>query len=73
MRGKELTPVLVARPVEWAVVCQAETASGPCYGSVRVVPGPSTSRWYEGDFGGRGRMKIGQCDRCGRTYRVRKG
>ena len=68
-KGKELTPVIVARPVEWVATCER----AGCFGYVRGMPGPWSERWYAGDFKGRGKMNIGQCDKCGRTYRVRKG
>jgi len=69
MRGPELTPVLTAQPVEWIVRCVRD---GRFCGYVRVLPGPATDRWYAGDLESR-RMKFGQCESCGRTYRVRKG
>ena len=68
-RGPERTPVIVARPIEWMVVCTAEG----CGGCILTVPGASSDRWYAEDFGGRGWMKFGESNKCGRRYRVKRG
>lgn len=68
------TLIIEAVPSEYIAHCPALGCKGivgvPANANTET---PTSTRWYPGDFRGRGRQTVGACGQCGRVYHVRKG